>query len=177
MARTKHDVKQETNYNKGTWKRKDPMVMMPLKDVKRLQLKTRKTAARDLSKVAELMNQWVRKENSAYAEKHERYRKWVTTAKNVAADQQETIHDLSTENHRLATELDKEMTNHNLSKEHLNILADMVERVRGAAFITPQEKALVDMYKSTPVDIDSDDTESDFEVDYEELLLAINPRA
>ena len=143
-----------------------------------LQTKANKTAARDLSKVAELMNVWTRNENRAYAEKQERYRNWVETARNVAADQQETIHELSNENHNLARQLDTERSNHNISRNHLNILADMVERVRGINFVTPEELALVHMYKSTPIDDSSDsETESEFEVDYEELLMAINPRA
>lgn len=178
MARTKDEVRAAKSKAKGAWKPTDPWTLVKKSTINKLQTKANKTAARDLSKVAELMNVWTRNENRAYAEKQERYRNWVETARNVAADQQETIHELSNENHNLARQLDTERSNHNISRNHLNILADMVERVRGINFVTPEELALVHMYKSTPIDDSSDsETESEFEVDYEELLMAINPRA
>lgn len=176
MARTKtttHTVKED----KGTWKSRDPWTMVRKSTIVQLQTKVNKTAARDLAKVAELMNNWVRAENSAYQRKQCRYAAWVTAAQNVAAEQQDNINDLVIANRELAQQLDGERTSHNHTRQQLNILADLVIRIQGANFMTPEERDIVNMYKSTPViDSSSSDTESEFEVDYEELLMAINPR-
>lgn len=177
MARTKV-TKTTVPVNKGTWKSRDPWTMVRKSTITTLQTKVAKTAARDLAKVAELMNNWVREENSSYQRKQARYAAWVTAAQNVAMEQQDNINDLVAGNRELAQQLDTERTSHNHTRQHLNILADLATRLQGANFMTPEEREIVNMYKSTPIeDSSSSDTESEFEVDYEDLLMAINPRA
>lgn len=183
MARTKAEEKAKAAAAPTNWKRKDPWTLIRKSTVDKCKEKLAKKNANNLARVAEMMNNWVREENTEYGKKQQRYREWVTDARETAAEQQETIHlmhanqlALQAQVEQLMMELDTERSNKRLTQEHGNHLADVIVRVRGEHALTRKETMLVNMYKSTPLDVSDSETESEFEVEYEELLMAIAPR-
>lgn len=183
MARTK-DQKKEAS---SVWKSKDPWVMVRRTQIVKMQNKVNKTAAQDLAKVAELMNRFTREENKVYMDRQDRYRAWVREAKQVALHQETEMATAMTslraheaEIARLRAELDVANTNIGTVRANANVLADALLRVRKFrdTNLTKEEGQTCALYMSTPFENDSgEETESDIEVDYEELLMAINPRA